>query len=141
MTAGARRDRQAIAGWVMSGPALAAIALFFVLPATASLFLSFTDFDIYALADPANMRFVGLANYRRLIENPLFWKAVGNTAWFVVLGVPLVVALSLGAAMLVNARWLAWRPVWRAWSEHRPCRRRLRCPTLCLTDCRRQFWV
>lgn len=97
----------------MSSPALAAILLFFVLPAAASLFLSFTDFDIYALADIGNLRFVGLANYERLLENPLFWKAMTNTLLFVGIGTPFIVALSLFAAMLVNSRWLQWRPVWR----------------------------
>lgn len=101
------------AGWAMSGPALAAIALFFFLPALASLVLSFTDFDIYALADLANLRFVGFDNYSRLIANPLFWQAFGNTIWFVIFGVPLIVAASLAAAMLVNAKTLKWRPVWR----------------------------
>jgi multiple sugar transport system permease protein len=105
--------RQARAGWAMTSPALAAILLFFVVPAIASLALSFTDFDIYALADIGNLRFVGLGNYERLLENPLFWKAMGNTLLFVALGTPFVVALSLGAAMLVHSRWLHWRPVWR----------------------------
>src|SRR3546814_18576091 len=77
------RTGEARAGWAMASPALAAILLFFVLPATASLFLSFTDFDIYALADIGNLRFVGFANYERLIENPLFWKAMTNTLLFV----------------------------------------------------------
>ncbi len=112
MTA-ARRASEARAGWAMASPALAAIALFFAVPAIASLFLSFTDFDIYALANLDNLRFVGFQNYARLVENPLFWKAMTNTLLFVVLGVPFIVALSLFAAMLVNSRWLAWRPVWR----------------------------
>jgi len=107
------RTREARAGWGMSAPALTAIVIFFVIPALASLVLSFTDFDIYALANLSNLRFVGFENYQRLIENPLFWKAMGNTLWFVVLGVPFVVGLSLFAAMLVNSRWLKWRPVWR----------------------------
>ena len=97
----------------MSSPALAAFLLFFVLPALASLFLSFTDFDIYALADIGNLRFVGLQNYERLLENPLFWKAITNSLLFVAVGTPFIVALSLLAAMLVNSRWLTWRPVWR----------------------------
>jgi len=108
-----RRISEARAGWAMSSPALAAITLFFVFPAIASLFLSFTDFDIYALANLDNLRFVGFQNYTRLFDNPLFWRAMTNTLLFVVLGVPLIVALSLFAAMLVNSRWLAWRPVWR----------------------------
>jgi multiple sugar transport system permease protein len=101
------------APWLFVSPALLAIGLFFVVPAIASLFLSFTDFDIYALADLNNLRFVGFDNYSRLIGNPLFWRAMGNTLWFVILGVPLVVALSLAAALLVNARTLHWKPVWR----------------------------
>src|SRR3546814_1032583 len=71
--------------------------------------LSFTDFDIYALADLGNLRFVGFDNYIAPAHTPLFWKALGNTAEFVVLGVPLSIALSLGAALLVNSRVARWR--------------------------------
>jgi multiple sugar transport system permease protein len=104
---------EARAGWAMTVPALTAIGLFFVVPALASLVLSFTDFDIYALANLDNLRFIGFDNYQRLLTNPLFWQAMGNTLWFVVLGVPLIVALSLGAALLVHARTVKWRAVWR----------------------------
>ena len=105
--------KERTAGWVFAGPALVAIGLFFVVPALASLVLSFTDFDIYALADRANLRFVGFGNYAALLQKPLFWKAMGNTLWFVVFGVPSIVAVSLAAALLVNSRMLKWRPVWR----------------------------
>jgi multiple sugar transport system permease protein len=104
---------EARAGWAMTAPALAAIGLFFVVPAVASLFLSFTDFDIYALANIANLRFIGLENYQRLLTNPLFWQAMRNTLWFVVLGVPLIVSMSLAAALLVHAKTLRWKPLWR----------------------------
>ena len=104
---------EARAGWIMTAPALTAIGLFFVLPALASLVLSFTDFDIYALANLNNLRFIGLDNYQRLVTNPLFWQAMGNTMWFVVFGVPMVVIASLAAALLVNAKTLRWRAVWR----------------------------
>jgi multiple sugar transport system permease protein len=105
--------KERTAGWVFTGPALLAIGLFFALPALASLLLSFTDFDIYALADRANLRFVGIDNYLALLHKPLFWKAMGNTLWFVVFGVPLIVGTSLAAALLVNSRLLLWRPLWR----------------------------
>ncbi len=105
--------KERTAGWVFAGPALLAIALFFAVPALASLVLSFTDFDIYALADRANLRFIGFGNYAALLQKPLFWKAMGNTLWFVVFGVPLIVGASLAAALLVNSRMLLWRPVWR----------------------------
>ena len=104
---------EARAGWAMTAPALTAIGLFFLLPALAALVLSFTDFDIYALANLNNLRFIGFDNYQRLVTNPLFWQAMGNTMWFVVFGVPMVVIASLAAAMLVNARTLKWRGVWR----------------------------
>lgn len=104
---------EARAGWMMTAPALTAIGLFFVLPALASLLLSFTDFDIYALANLNNLRFIGFDNYQRLVTNPLFWQAMGNTMWFVVFGVPMVVVASLAAAMLINAKTLRWRAVWR----------------------------
>ncbi|MBW3671585.1 MAG: sugar ABC transporter permease, partial [Acidobacteria bacterium] len=66
--------------------------LFFAVPTVAALFLSVTDFDIYALADIRNLRFVGLDNYASLVGRPLFWTAMGNTLWFVLFGVPLTVA-------------------------------------------------
>jgi multiple sugar transport system permease protein len=89
--------------WFLA-PALLLIAAFFVVPIFASLGLSATDFDIYAVASPANTRFVGLRNYAELLQNPLFWTAVGNTLYFVVVGGPLSVAVSLGAALLVNSK-------------------------------------
>jgi len=91
------------AGFAFVVPALAVIGVFFLLPVVAAFALSLTDYDIYALADLANLRFVGLANYERLLANPLFWQALGNTVYFVVVGVPLSVGLSLGAALLVNS--------------------------------------
>ncbi|MFA5989613.1 MAG: sugar ABC transporter permease [Sphingomonas sp.] len=95
------RERTA---WLFVAPALVALGLFFFVPVAAALLLSFTDFDIYALADLGNLRFVGLDNYISLLKTPLFWKALGNTLYFVVVGVPLSIGLSLGAALLINAR-------------------------------------
>ena len=105
-----RRERTA---WSFVTPALLAIGFFFALPTIAALLLSLTDFDIYALADIRNLRFVGLDNYANLIGRPLFWTAMGNTLWFVLFGVPLTVVASLAAAMLLNARTLRWKPLWR----------------------------
>ena len=101
------------AGWWFSLPALLLIGVFFLLPVVAALLLSFTDFDLYALADPANLRYIGLENYRTLLVTPLFWQALGNTAVFVVLGVPLSLLASLGAALLVDSRLARFRPLFR----------------------------
>ena len=102
-----------LAGWLFAGPALLVIALFFGVPVLAALALSVTDFDIYALADIGNLRFVGLRNYITLLQNPLFWKALGNTFYFVLVGVPLSIAASLGAALLLHSKLSRLRPFFR----------------------------
>ena len=89
--------------WWFVGPALVVITVFFFGPVIAALAMSATDFDIYALADIHNLRFVGLDNYIELLRTPLFWKALGNTFYFVVVGVPLSIGASLGAALLLNS--------------------------------------
>ncbi|MGV8951178.1 MAG: carbohydrate ABC transporter permease [Cypionkella sp.] len=96
--------KPALAGWTFAAPALMVLALFFFLPVVAALALSVTDFDIYALADIDNLRFVGLNNYINLLHNPLFWKTLGNTLYFVIVGVPLSIGVSLGAALLLHSK-------------------------------------
>jgi multiple sugar transport system permease protein len=105
--------KAAAAGWLFVTPALVVIGVFFFLPVVAALAMSFTDFDIYALADLGNLRVVGLQNYARLLETPLFWQAFANTLYFVVIGVPLSIGTSLGAALLLHSRLVRWRSVLR----------------------------
>src|SRR5690606_22813098 len=64
-------------------------------------------------SDRANLRFVGLRNYYTLLQDPLFWKALGNTFYFVVLGAPLSIGLSLVAALLVNSKLARFRALFR----------------------------
>jgi len=95
--------REARAAWAFLAPALLVLLVFFLLPVLFAFVLSFTDFDLYAVADPGNARFVGLLNYRELLHDPLWWRALRNTLLFALLGGPLTVGLALGAALLVNA--------------------------------------
>jgi multiple sugar transport system permease protein len=104
---------QGRAAWLFLAPALTLIGVFFFIPIVASLLLSFTDFDIYAIADFANLRVVGLRNYARLLESPLFWTALQNTFYFVLVGGPLTIAVSLGAALLVNAPLVRFKTLFR----------------------------
>ena len=89
-------------GWLFAGPALFMLGLFFFVPVALAFALSLTNFDLYSLADFGNTRFVGFANYGELVRTPLFWKALLNTFYFVLVGVPLSIGVSLGAAMLLN---------------------------------------
>ena len=100
-------------GLCFAAPATLAIVVFFFVPIAAALVLSFTDFDIYAVASWRNLRFVGLRNYGRLLHDPLFSIALGNTLYFVAVGVPLTIALSLGTALLVSSKRVRFQGLFR----------------------------
>ncbi len=100
-------------GWLFAAPALVIIGVFFFLPVLGALALSLTDFDLYALADLRNLRFVGLDNYWQLMHSREFWGALGNTCYFVALGVPLSVLASLLTALLVSSRLTRWPALFR----------------------------
>jgi len=99
--------------WLFLAPALVVLGVFFLLPVLAALALSLTDYDLYALADIRNLRFVGLGNYWELLHRPLFWSALGHTAYFVAVGVPLSMGASLGAALLLNSPLARCKPLFR----------------------------
>lgn len=101
------------AAWIFITPALVILGLFFLLPVIAALALSLTDYDLYALADIRNLRFIALDNYWTLLHRPLFWSALGHTVYFVVVGVPLSLLASLGAAMLLNSPLARFKPFFR----------------------------
>ncbi|MEH3104651.1 MAG: sugar ABC transporter permease [Sphingomonas phyllosphaerae] len=105
--------RQERSAWLFTTPVLAVIALVFVLPTVLALGLSVTDYSIYALADWSNLRFVGIGNFTDLLATPLFWRALGNTAIFAVIGVPMAIGTSLFTALLLNDATVRWKPLWR----------------------------
>lgn len=94
-------------GIICASPWIIGFIVFTGGPLLFSIIVSFCDFDIF---NPA--RFVGLANYRKMAgEDPLFWKSLGNTL-FMVLGIPLGMAVSLGIALLLNLK-VRGIAVWR----------------------------
>lgn len=98
------RTSEARAAWLFLFPALGAIFAFFAIPVAAGFVLSLTDFDLYAVADPRNARFVGFGNYADLVREPLFWRSLANTFFLVIVGGPLTLVAALGGALLVNSR-------------------------------------
>jgi multiple sugar transport system permease protein len=101
------------AAWFFLTPALVLIGVFFFLPVAASLLLSVTDFDIYGVANPSDTRFVGLSNYQHLLQNKDFWNALKNTLYFAFVGGPLTIAVSLGAALLLNSKLVRLKGLFR----------------------------
>jgi multiple sugar transport system permease protein len=94
-------------------PAFTAIFVFFFLPVIAALIISFTDLDIYALGDLSKTRFIGISNYLRLFNDPLFWTALINTFYFVLIAGPLSIGISLSAALLLNSRLIRFKSMFR----------------------------
>ncbi|KOV78507.1 sugar ABC transporter permease [Nocardia sp. NRRL S-836] len=76
--------------------------LFTAWPVVQSLFMSFTDTRNRDLRTPFAVNFVGLDNYVQAFTDPLFSTAALNTAYFVLVGVPLTLAIALAAAVLLD---------------------------------------
>jgi len=104
---------EARAAVLFVSPALAVLGIFFFLPVIAGFALSLTDFDLYAIGDVHNVRFIALRNYGEVLANGVFWTALVNTLYFSLVGGPLTVAVSLGAALLVNAKAARLKPLFR----------------------------
>ncbi|RAO76522.1 carbohydrate ABC transporter permease [Dyella jiangningensis] len=101
------------AAWWFLTPAILVLGVFFLLPVIAALGLSLTDYDLYALADIRHLRFVALGNYWDLLHQPRFWSALGHTFHFVLVGVPLSIMVSLGAALLLHSPLARCKPFFR----------------------------
>lgn len=95
-------SRVRVVPYLFVGPAMILLLAFGVLPIAVAAIVSLTDMDISGLADWRNVEFVGAQNYQRLVSDPDFWQALGNTAFFALVGVPAVVLISLMVALLLN---------------------------------------
>lgn len=87
------------AAFLFASPWLIGVVLFLIGPIIASLVLSFTNWN---LLTPAKA--VGLENYREMIDNENFWRAIKVTAFYMVLAVPLFLVAGLALALLLNMR-------------------------------------
>lgn len=93
-----QRPRQDRAAWVFLTPWMIGAALLTLGPMIASLYLSFTDYDLFT--EPT---FIGFDNYERMFfEDRRFWGSVGVTLNYVLVAVPLKLAAALGVALLLN---------------------------------------
>lgn len=81
------------------GPSLLGLLLFTGTPILASLGLTLFEWDLLTDA-----QFVGLDNFRRLLQDDSFWRALGNTLYFIAGYIPLVMLFALGVAILLNQK-------------------------------------
>ncbi|MED4128668.1 MULTISPECIES: carbohydrate ABC transporter permease [Shouchella] len=98
----AREGKRQSAPYIFIAPAVLLLLLFAVLPIIIALTISFTDMDLRGISNWSAISFVGIENYRVLLSDPIFWTSMYNTFFYVIIGVPLVIISSLGAALLLN---------------------------------------
>lgn len=102
-----------LVAWAFASPWIIIFVVFMAAPIIASLILSFTDFGIADIANPFNLNFIGFQNYVKLLHDPTFITAVLNTLEFVLVGIPLDVALGLLIALGLNRGVGAFRSIFR----------------------------
>lgn len=94
--------RNRLTPYLFVSPAMLLLITFGIFPILVAAVISTTNMNISAFADWNNVKFIGLDNYTKLFADPDFWQAIGNTGLFAVFGVPTIVFLSLGVALLLN---------------------------------------
>jgi multiple sugar transport system permease protein len=92
--------REALAGALMVTPSVLLLIVFFFIPVGLAFLLAFTNARLIS----PSISFIGLDNFSRLAQDPLFWKSLRNTLYFAVVVVPLQSAFALLLALVVNHR-------------------------------------
>jgi multiple sugar transport system permease protein len=94
-----KRWREAVVGYLFLSPWIVGFLVFLVGPMIASLYLSFTQYQIIRPA-----QWIGLANYQRMFSDDLFYHSLDVTARYTATSVPLGIVIALGLAVLLNQR-------------------------------------
>ncbi|WOX15070.1 sugar ABC transporter permease [Streptomyces sp. N50] len=93
-----KRGRRGGPAYIFLSPWILGVVLLTLAPMAVSLYLSFTDYNLF---DPP--KWVGLRNYSDMFTaDPRYWRSVGTTLLYVVVAVPLKLAIALGVALLLS---------------------------------------
>jgi multiple sugar transport system permease protein len=98
-----RVTRRTAVAWLLLAPFTLVFVLYTLVPTVAALGFSLTDLQGMDLRHPLDVDFIGLANYTRLFQDPVFRQDLVNTAVFVVVGVPLTMGIGFGLAVALNS--------------------------------------
>lgn len=93
------KRQEAIAGWLFILPVVVGFSVFTFGSILYSFYISLTQWDL--LSDQV---FVGFQNYAEVFHDVFFWQCMGNTVFFVLLIVPIVLVLSMALAIVVDQR-------------------------------------
>jgi multiple sugar transport system permease protein len=107
------RLREGRAAWILALPFVLLFLVFTVWPVLQSLFMSITDTKAKDLRTPFSVDVIGLENYTKALSDETFLRAARNTAYFVVVGVPLTLTLGLAAAVALDRGITKFRSAFR----------------------------
>ncbi|QTH44177.1 sugar ABC transporter permease [Cohnella sp. LGH] len=85
-----------ITGWLFISPMVIGFTLLLLFPMGLALYMSFTDWPLLG-----SHNYIGIDNYRHIMNDALFWQVLGNTVYFTVGLVPLNIVLALLLALLL----------------------------------------
>jgi multiple sugar transport system permease protein len=102
-------QRQRRWGWLFMSPWLIGFVVFTLFPMIASLYFSFTNFD---LSNPDLIQFVGLANWKNLFTDSLTLRSMGVTLHFALIAVPVGLLIPIGMATLLQSKYLRGKRLW-----------------------------
>ncbi|MDA8290657.1 MAG: sugar ABC transporter permease [Actinomycetota bacterium] len=106
-----RSLKEHLVAYGLLAPAIAVFTVFFFVPAVYLVYISFFHWGVLSSAT----QFVGLQNFRRLVEQPLFWHSLVTSAYYTAVMIPATVLLALGIALVLREAVTARRGgVWRA---------------------------
>jgi ABC-type sugar transport system permease subunit len=105
--------RDDLVGWAFAAPFVILFVVFLAFPILASFLLSFTSFGLRDIANPVGTSVIGIKNYVDLLADPKFWKALFNTFYFVVVGVPVTLAIGLLIATALSRGVTRFRTAFR----------------------------
>ena len=110
---GGGRSRESRAAWILALPFMLLFVVFTAGPVISSLYMSLTDIKARDLRSPFDVSFVGLQNYAHVFADDRFRQAAFNTAYFVIVGVPLTLGIALAAALALNKGITKFRTLFR----------------------------
>src|SRR5882672_11689462 len=101
-------SRRSWTGWIFNVPFMMVFAFTLVVPLVYAGYLSlFRDKLI------GGRSFAGLTNYRQALQDPMFWSSLGRVSIFLLVQVPVMLALALFAALALDSARLRWTPLYR----------------------------
>lgn len=108
-----RHRKQGLIAWMFALPFVLVFGFFMLGPLVLSFVMSFTDFKSSDVQTPLGIDFVGIEQYTTLFQNPQFRKSMVNTAYFVVVGIPLTMVVALVLAVALNSGITRFRTAFR----------------------------